>query len=802
MKKLLLNSKLFVITFVIANLFLFNATSFAQTSTATGGNWNTTTTWVGGVVPVAGGTVVIATTGANFVEMDVAVTQTAAGSVTVNSGATLSMNTAGISHTFGALTINGTGLFTVNRQLTVTGATNITGTISFGSTSGTSRTMTFTGNVTLNAGAVWTEPAAGNGANDTYSFGGNFTNNATTFNALGTGVHDFTGAAKTIGGTTITSIPTATVTISGTYTNNGTLTINGALDNGGTLANAGTINITGAATSNFLVANFTNTGTINLNTSGTITGITNNAGGIVNETNSGTITSFNNATATSTLNISDLTVSTFTTLTLTTAGNTVNYNGAGAQTVRTATTFSNLILSGSGAKTTTGVTIAASGKLSMEGTATATVSPTYTAGATLEYKGSAPQITTNTEFITVPNLIIDNASGVTLNAAKTVSGTLTLTNGNLIIPSGLTLTLSGTGAIAGTGFSAAKSVVTQVNTGTGAKGFLRVSIPAVTLRSIPVSDGTNYLPVDLTPTNANTYDVCVFNGVTNTGEPNGTAFTPAQKAICVNAVWYINLTAGAVGAGVTMTTQWPVGLEGATFSTYTNAQIGISHYNNVTPIWEPCTGNGITGPPKAATRSAIITFSPFGVGRVNSSLPVSISYFNAAKGNGFNTLNWQAACSTDKAVFEIERSTDGRNFTTINTVTATQAQCAQSVNYVDNTSLTGTVFYRIKSVDINGKASYSVIIKLGAQQSDMKFAGVLPNPVSNVAQLNIVTSKKDNVELSILSMEGKTVQRSTVQLQPGSSILSLDVANLQKGLYIIKGVFGNGETSSIKFVKQ
>ena len=183
-------------------------------------------------------------------------------------------------------------------------------------------------------------------------------------------------------------------------------------------------------------------------------------------------------------------------------------------------------------------------------------------------------------------------------------------------------------------------------------------------------------------------------------------------------------------------------------------------------------------------------------------LPVSISYFNAAKGNGFNTLNWQAACSTDKAVFEIERSTDGRNFTTINTVTATQAQCAQSVNYVDNTSLTGTVFYRIKSVDINGKASYSVIIKLGAQQSDMKFAGVLPNPVSNVAQLNIVTSKKDNVELSILSMEGKTVQRSTVQLQPGSSILSLDVANLQKGLYIIKGVFGNGETSSIKFVKQ
>ena len=187
---------------------------------------------------------------------------------------------------------------------------------------------------------------------------------------------------------------------------------------------------------------------------------------------------------------------------------------------------------------------------------------------------------------------------------------------------------------------------------------------------------------------------------------------------------------------------------------------------------------------------------------VNTVLAVKISYLNGVRSNGANTLNWLAACKSDNAVFEIERSTDGRNFATINTVIATQLQCAQPLKYVDNTILSGTVFYRIKAVDIYGSIVYSAIIKLGGQEKELQLIGVLPNPVVNTAQLSIVTAKKDKVELSVLTMEGKVVQRSSVQLQPGSSIIDLNVANLQKGVYMIKGIFGEGETNTIKFVKQ
>jgi hypothetical protein len=120
-----------------------------------------------------------------------------------------------------------------------------------------------------------------------------------------------------------------------------------------TLTNAGTANKLAAGPISTALANFTNTGTLNLNGSGTVVGITNNAGGTVNLISSGLVNDFDNATATSTLNIVDTTpVPHFTNLLVSVAGNTVNYSGPGDQIIKPVI-YSNLILSGSGNKSIT-----------------------------------------------------------------------------------------------------------------------------------------------------------------------------------------------------------------------------------------------------------------------------------------------------------------------------------------------------------------------------------------------------------------------------------------------------------------
>jgi len=276
---------------------------------------------------------------------------------------------------------DGTTLTSRAYDLTVTGTTTIgggaSGKLTITSTTGT---KIFTGAVTINSGGVMSENVAEDltfksdvinygtlteNGSASIGFAGNFVNNG-TYNG-NTGIHTFSGTGKSISGSIAISIGNAA--ISGTYTNNGTLTVGtalsgigvitntGSLNIGGicsitTFANSGTTAVTGTSNITTALANFTNIGTLNLNGSGIIAGITNNAAGIVNLANSGTITSFNNATATSTLNISDLTVPTISTLTVSTAGNTVNYNGTGNQTVKDIS-YSNITFSGSGTKTFT-----------------------------------------------------------------------------------------------------------------------------------------------------------------------------------------------------------------------------------------------------------------------------------------------------------------------------------------------------------------------------------------------------------------------------------------------------------------
>jgi hypothetical protein len=182
---------------------------------------------------------------------------------------------------------------------------------------------------------------------------------------------------------------------------------------------------------------------------------------------------------------------------------TVTYNRSGNQTINRAVwttgygpvalTYRNLTLAGSGNKSLpTTSTATVTGTLSIQGTAAMTnKSPTYGASSILEYKGSAAQTSTSIEFPSSsgpPNLRIDNSSGVTLNEARTISGTLTLTSGILITTStnSLTLSSSSTGAVSGGSSSS------YVN------GPLDRTLAASTNYSFPVGgNSSNYRPISL-----------------------------------------------------------------------------------------------------------------------------------------------------------------------------------------------------------------------------------------------------------------------------------------------------------------
>lgn len=182
-------------------------------------------------------------------------------------------------------------------------------------------------------------------------------------------------------------------------------------------------------------------------------------------------------------------------------------------------------------------------------------------------------------------------------------------------------------------------------------------------------------------------------------------------------------------------------------------------------------------------------------------MAIKINYFNASKGNGYNSLNWQAACSSSQAIFEVERSTDGINFTTISVISASQARCALPFNYNDYTAPSGTIFYRIKIIDVDGKITNSAIVKLSSQAKDIQLGGITPVRWLMLHRSGSI-QPNDVVELAIVAVDGKVVYRNSIKLQPGSSVVNIDIANLPAGLYMIKGLFSDGQTNTLRFVKK
>lgn len=676
----------------------------------------------------------------------------------------LVLSGSGTKTSTGVTNINGTlsilediSLTVAGFNFAVAGTTTIDGTLTSNNTAGT---KTFD-NIIISATGEFNSIV-----DENYTLTGSLNVNAAAILTSGSGTWTFNGNSTISGTATITTALFTTA-----YSNTGIYSFS-------------SLTVSGSG-------NFTNNGTINVST--TLAG----SDGFIQ--GPGDILNFGGAS---------ITVNAFT---ATAANNTVNYNG-GIQNVR-AVAYQNLTLSGTGAKMVTGSTVNLT--LSMQGTASATgTSPTFGASATLEYAGSAAQTTTDVEFkstaVSPLHVIINNSNGVTLHAARTINGKLTLTNGIFSLPTGTIFTIANgnTNTVGGAPFSATKHIATQVNYSTGAKGFLRVNnMAAAAAYLFPAGDGTNYLPVTLTPSGTlanNMFSVCSFVGLTVDGEPNGIPFTAAQKHNTVDAVWTVNYhgTGSPTAPSTNMTVGWPASLEGINFTAYPNPLIGIAHYGPVK--WGTTVGTGDNNA-NTATRTNITQFSPFGVGKIDpagGTLAIKIIYFNGSKGNNVNNLYWQAECTSSFAKFAIERSTNGVDFTGISVVTATQARCALPFNYNDYTAPEGNVYYRIRIIDVDGMVSYSAIVKLGSPVKAIELAGFMPNPVSNIAQLKINTTKPDVVNLVVIAMDGKILQRTTVILQPGSSIINMDMTRLPAAAYLLKGIFSDGESNAIKFIKQ
>ena len=202
----------------------------------------------------------------------------------------------------------------------------------------------------------------------------------------------------------------------------------------------------------------------------------------------------------------------------------------------------------------------------------------------------------------------------------------------------------------------------------------------------------------------------------------------------------------------------------------------------------PASGTGLPGD--------VITFDDYRTnGTISlSPLPVTFIAFEAQKVNNSIVLTWKVAGEENVARYNVERSSDGRNFATIASVTKT----GQNVySYTDNSAL-NTVYYRIKNEDNDGKFKYSTILRIANGRADVVLRA-FPQPVQNQLTLQH-PSVSGRALLSISTADGRVVR--TQAPAAGSMQTAVDMSGLQSGMYMLRYSDGSGNIQTLKVMKQ
>jgi len=170
-------------------------------------------------------------------------------------------------------------------------------------------------------------------------------------------------------------------------------------------------------------------------------------------------------------------------------------------------------------------------------------------------------------------------------------------------------------------------------------------------------------------------------------------------------------------------------------------------------------------------------------------VPISLLDFSVSCSGSTNIINWQTSQEINTANFEIERSYDGQNFTGVTSLLAAgNSVTEKNYRFVENNIQYKTTFYRLKSIDKDGKITFSKIVKITPSKNNISIGNVFPVPVDNILNIEWNSPSAGNSSISIMDVSGRMIKTTTIKNNVGFNKLTMDVAALPHGQYILKVV--------------
>lgn len=182
--------------------------------------------------------------------------------------------------------------------------------------------------------------------------------------------------------------------------------------------------------------------------------------------------------------------------------------------------------------------------------------------------------------------------------------------------------------------------------------------------------------------------------------------------------------------------------------------------------------------------------------------PIELKYFKAEKKVQEVTLHWLAPCQVSEATFDIQHSVDGKQFSTLYSITADQVRCTQPFAFTDPTARNGRHFYRIRMTPISNQSIHSFVVSVLNEGDGFALNALLPSVVQNTTSLHLSSGGKDQLELRITDLSGKMFLLQKTALAKGVNQITLHLGFLPRGAYVLSATNSRQETRLLRFTRQ
>jgi len=176
-------------------------------------------------------------------------------------------------------------------------------------------------------------------------------------------------------------------------------------------------------------------------------------------------------------------------------------------------------------------------------------------------------------------------------------------------------------------------------------------------------------------------------------------------------------------------------------------------------------------------------------------LPLTLKNWQARLENNSVKINWSTAYEESNTFFEIQRSSNGRDFQTLYQKTA--AGQGSDYSWTDASPLNGKNFYRLK-INEAFNTSYSRVIPIINDKTKL-----ITSFYTDASQIHLQLNSTSNQSaiLTITGFSGATIKKQNLNLTGSNTSITVPISELASGEYFVRVTTSDGFTAVERFMR-